>query len=776
MSFCEAYSYRGDYDKIFVIIFICSFIMCVLCIGNSICFNIGLLIVNSGSIFVIIKNYKLIEKELVILYEYIKRQYYIYMNLKDIPVDTSKSHIMLLKKPVYERFTLIIILVLLIMILAMTSLRIKWDFLVIMPVIAIIGMEMFHGKAPSLTSSCFLVTGVSGLLFGIKFEMYGGRRNFFQHRHIVGQIWTRYIIFAVIITVSIIVAVQTGNYTKDMVFVNSEKALQREHEIERKIKVMAQTIKSKVLKESSGYLDNKSPDQTGRFIMRIETDRLPADNIYIRSFYADKYDGKRWNNSDKKAPLSEDDINHIFSRGLKRFLKSGLTKSGLTDMDTIKIELFPEENNSGNYIPYMSISSEKNNSGSYTFYCYNAPSHIKNDILTTTDDELLEIPGIKDYKKYTSYVNNKYLSLPYNAGNLDDFASKIDLYNKTGLQCIAVKNAICKDTKYSQKLKELPPGKDYIEYFLFEQKKGYCEHYATAGTVLLRFKGVPARYAAGYNISPFEFNAKYDNLGNLKYVAYVRDYNAHAWTEVYKRGFGWMPFDMTNSITDSDYTSNAILNPIGTENQTPSEKDEQDKEKETEKNDESDKKDNVTQDDTSKTKDTQKKNKKSESENSTNKSKKREQNSKYNPELIVFLGIFFLFLLFVIIFVAYNRIRFMLLFKKLSMADTSSERVVIYFGILNQFLAFCGIKHIDKLEDAEYTKKLYSTFKGKIPQLQINRACEILQCAAFSNSDIGYGNEEEAVSFIRNASHEAYKSCKKTLRFIVYIFTGRNKI
>lgn len=110
------------------------------------------------------------------------------------------------------------------------------------------------------------------------------------------------------------------------------------------------------------------------------------------------------------------------------------------------------------------------------------------------------------------------------------------------------------------------------------------------------------------------------------------------------------------------------------------------------------------------------------------------------------------------------------------MANTSSERVVIYFGILNQFLAFCGIKHIDKLEDDEYIKKLYSTFEGKIPQPQINGACEILQCAVFSNNDIGYGNEEEAVSFIRNASDEAYKACKKPLRFIICIFTGRNSI
>lgn len=130
--------------------------MCVLFISNNIWSNIGLLVVNSGLIFVIIKNYQLIEEELYILYEYIKRQYYIYMNLGDFEIDAKRSHIVLFGKPVYEKLILIIIIVILTLFIAMAAFKVKRDFLVLLPMVAVIAMEMFHGKAPSLTASYFL--------------------------------------------------------------------------------------------------------------------------------------------------------------------------------------------------------------------------------------------------------------------------------------------------------------------------------------------------------------------------------------------------------------------------------------------------------------------------------------------------------------------------------------------------------------------------------------------------------------------------------------------
>lgn len=774
VSFCEAYDYKGDYS-IFIISIVSSFIMCVLWINRSIWSNLGLFTVNAGIIIVIIKNYKRIEKELGILYKYVERQYFAYMNFGDVEVNTARSHVLIFGKPVYEKLAFIVIIAILVMAIAMASLRMKCDFFVLFPVFMIIGMEMFHGKAPSLTASCFIVAGVSGLLFGIKFEMYGGRRKFFQKRHISGQIWTRYIIFAVILTLSIVVGVQAGYSTKDRVFLLSEKALQNEQKIENKVKFMAENIRRTVLKEGDGYLDNKSPDQTGKFIMRIETNKIPADNVYIRSFYANEYNGVRWSNSDKNSPLSEDDINYMVSNSIK-----WIFRAEISSVDIMEMKIFPEKKNSNDfeYIPYMPERLEKSAAGNYTFYCYNISNHVKNYLLSIADEELSEIHSAKNYDKYTSYVYEKYLSFPNNTKRLTKFANKIKLYQKTDLQCNAVKNAICKNTKYSRKLKALPPGKDYVEYFLLEQKKGYCEHYATAGTLLLRSKGVPARYAAGYSISPFEFNGECDASGNVKYVAYVKDYNAHAWTEVYKRGLGWLPFDMTNSTTDSDYTNSAIANSTDTKNQIRPSEAVQNSEEDTKKADKdkntskADKESDSTQDNANSTENTNS----LDSTDKKNSSKTYEKTDGHSTTVNTAAVIFLLFLLIGFIVAIYNRIRFMLLFRKLGMANTSSERIIIYFGILNKFLSFCGIRDMSELEDAEYTRKLQSIFKDKISESQINKACDVLQCAAFSNSNIGHTSEEEVVFFIKNASHEAYKSCNKSLRFIIYVFVGRNGI
>lgn len=85
----------------------------------------------------------------------------------------------------------------------------------------------------------------------------------------------------------------------------------------------------------------------------------------------------------------------------------------------------------------------------------------------------------------------------------------------------------------------VPAGKDFTEYFLNEKQQGYCVHFATAATVLLRAMGIPARYAEGYMVTNDDYKGSTDGW------ATVKDSHAHAWVEVYKVGFGWQPYEMT---------------------------------------------------------------------------------------------------------------------------------------------------------------------------------------------------------------------------------------
>jgi len=755
LSFCDAYSYKGDNGKILVISLVAGFLMCILCINSNIWCNAGLFAINLATAVTIIKNYKLVEEELGIVYGYIKRQYYIYNNLGKTRADTSRSHITFAGIQIEEKLSVIIIIILLVMLIAIATFRMKWNFLVLLPVAGLTGMEMCHGKAPLLIPACFLIAGTSGLLFGIKLEMCGGRRYFWQRRTVPGQMWTRYSIFMALIIICIIPAIITGRYTKKKIFTYSKKTLEKEHELERKAKAFAETIKGKAVKESKGYLDNKPPDQTGQAIMRIETDKMPLGNVYIRSFYADKYEGGRWSNSDAASLPDEEYAEYMAANNIRMF-PNDIRKY----ISNIKMDVYSETKTDGVYTTYMSYNSTKYSSGNYTFFCYNVPYNINKNLMSLTEAET-EFLGIKNNERYNEYVNKVYLSVPEGLKELENFASRILSNDNTSLQCMSVKNAICRDTVYSQNLKDLPSGKDYIEYFLFEQKKGYCEHYATAGTILLRYKGIPARYVSGYSISPSEFRIEHDSSGSQKCVAYVRDYNAHAWTEVYKKDLGWFPFDMTNTNGEADNNRDNATYSADKTAPAPSPQKENNNNVigQEEAGSKNNKKDKIKDKVNNKTKD--KKN-----AGTTKLPESKGQDNIYRTRIIAGIIIFCIFIAGIIL---YYRIRFMLLYKKAGKESTCSGRVLIYFDMFNRYLAICGLKGMSDLTDTEYAERLHGIFGGKSFSPQIDSACNILQRAAFSDRDIGNECEEEAELFIKNASHKAYAGCKKARHIIIYL-------
>lgn len=103
---------------------------------------------------------------------------------------------------------------------------------------------------------------------------------------------------------------------------------------------------------------------------------------------------------------------------------------------------------------------------------------------------------------------------------------------------------------YSMEEAKLPPkGSDFVDYFLFESKLGYCDYFSTAMTVLLRTAGVPARWVKGF--APGE-----STVGQGGYDVTVRNSDAHSWVEVYFPGAGWVPFDPTPPQTAAASGSN----------------------------------------------------------------------------------------------------------------------------------------------------------------------------------------------------------------------------
>ncbi|MFD2256538.1 transglutaminase family protein [Luteolibacter algae] len=76
-----------------------------------------------------------------------------------------------------------------------------------------------------------------------------------------------------------------------------------------------------------------------------------------------------------------------------------------------------------------------------------------------------------------------------------------------------------------------------IETFLTTSKRGHCEYFATAATLLLRASGVPSRYCVGYSVQERD-------IARNQYV--IRGIHAHAWTRVWNESRKeWVDFDPT---------------------------------------------------------------------------------------------------------------------------------------------------------------------------------------------------------------------------------------
>lgn len=87
-----------------------------------------------------------------------------------------------------------------------------------------------------------------------------------------------------------------------------------------------------------------------------------------------------------------------------------------------------------------------------------------------------------------------------------------------------------------------PSEQDFVDYFLFDGKEGYCSYFASALCVMTRAIGIPSRYVEGFLLpEKSDINDGY----------HVTNQNAHAWAEVYLEGIGWVTFEPTPPMANA---------------------------------------------------------------------------------------------------------------------------------------------------------------------------------------------------------------------------------
>ncbi len=119
-----------------------------------------------------------------------------------------------------------------------------------------------------------------------------------------------------------------------------------------------------------------------------------------------------------------------------------------------------------------------------------------------------------------------------------------------------------KETVYDYHPGTTPGDEDFAEYFLLENRKGFCVHFATTATLMYRIFGYQARYVQGFAIPSSAFKEQADGT----YTAQVTGEMGHAWCETYEEGKGWKVREHTLPYTG---TETNVLKPAQNSSQNP---------------------------------------------------------------------------------------------------------------------------------------------------------------------------------------------------------------
>ena len=204
----------------------------------------------------------------------------------------------------------------------------------------------------------------------------------------------------------------------------------------------------------------------------------------------------------------------------------------------------------------------------YWMLALDIPSTLSTKSLLSADMQVLSVLPIQKLKRYdiTSYTDyilpatpkismQRYLTLP----KTDSHKPDNDLYkSRLLIQKLkdpsntqnTVNNVLnyfaTQNFYYSRK----PPllYSNPVDEFLFDTKRGYCEHYASSFTVLMRLADIPARVVTGYQ------GGEMNPLDNFMTI---RQSDAHAWSEVYLGDKGWVRVDPTAAIPPGNIENTA---------------------------------------------------------------------------------------------------------------------------------------------------------------------------------------------------------------------------
>lgn len=285
----------------------------------------------------------------------------------------------------------------------------------------------------------------------------------------------------------------------------------------------------------TGLSDSMSPGNftdlltDDRPAMRVTFDGAapPADLRYFRAYVMWNYDGRSW----RRAFVRRDESS-----------TPAPIETAATADYTISLEPTRER-----VLPALDVALD-------------APAQAR----LLPDHEILADKPVNDALHYTLRSALRYRLQP----TLDERAQRLGLHLPVGFNprtlalatqwrqhfgandaaIVQAALSLFHDGGFRYTLSPAPLGRDAVDDFLFSTHEGFCEHYSSAFTVLMRAAGIPARVVTGYQ------GGFWNTLGHY---LLIRNSDAHAWSEVWLANRGWVRVDPTGAVRPERVTLGA---------------------------------------------------------------------------------------------------------------------------------------------------------------------------------------------------------------------------
>jgi len=281
------------------------------------------------------------------------------------------------------------------------------------------------------------------------------------------------------------------------------------------------------------------PALTSRPVLRVSAEE--GETVYLRTAVYDFYNGDGWalateakTEAVRKEMHTTDRYGHIFvSQGPAD--KSPLRIEVLIDflatlpttLDTRAIEPISGP------LPPLAYGSEA------TGFVLSVPVSNGFQLL---DSRHSTSPAVEGSKPLGAKESEIYLQTGRVSERLQSLARSLSRPSPIST-IAAIRSYLANNYRYSLDTKPFPPKSDSVSDFLFGARTGYCVQFASAFTLLARIDGIPARYVTGFLV----------NLPHYSRTTVVTGLSAHAWSEVWLHGRGWITVEATPPLMPGSY-------------------------------------------------------------------------------------------------------------------------------------------------------------------------------------------------------------------------------